>query len=97
MSTSTFDRLSERFTRALAGFSSRRSFVSRLGAALVVAPVLPLLPVARSAPAPANPAAGVTDFERYRVDPTQELAPDFFVPDGIPAPPGVKVSSVGLR
>jgi methylamine dehydrogenase light chain len=65
VSTSTFDRLSERFTRALAGFSSRRSFVSRLGAALVVAPVLPLLPVARSAPAPANPAAGVTDFERH--------------------------------
>ncbi len=29
---------------------------------------------------------GVTDFERYRVDPTQELAYDFFVPDDI-APP----------
>jgi citronellol/citronellal dehydrogenase len=29
---------------------------------------------------------GVTDFERYRVDPTQELAPDFFVPDSIPPP-----------
>jgi citronellol/citronellal dehydrogenase len=24
---------------------------------------------------------GVTDFDRYRVDPTQDLAPDFFVPD----------------
>jgi citronellol/citronellal dehydrogenase len=24
---------------------------------------------------------GVRDFERYRVDPSQELAPDFFVPD----------------
>src|SRR5580692_2385489 len=24
---------------------------------------------------------GVTDFERYRVDPTQPLAPDFFVPE----------------
>ncbi len=29
---------------------------------------------------------GVTDFARYRVDPTQELAPDFFVPDSIPPP-----------
>jgi citronellol/citronellal dehydrogenase len=26
---------------------------------------------------------GVTDFERYRVDPTVPLAPDFFVPDDI--------------
>ena len=40
---------------------------------------------------------GVTDFEPYRVDPTTDLAPDFFVPDGIPAPPGVKISKVGLR
>jgi citronellol/citronellal dehydrogenase len=31
-------------------------------------------------------ANGVTDFERYRVDPTQELATDFFVPDNIPPP-----------
>ena len=27
---------------------------------------------------------GVTDFDQYRVDPTQQLAPDFFVPDDIP-------------
>jgi citronellol/citronellal dehydrogenase len=28
---------------------------------------------------------GVTDFDRYRVDPTQDLAPDFFVPaDSVP-------------
>ena len=26
---------------------------------------------------------GVTDFERYRVDPTVPLAPDFFVPDDV--------------
>jgi len=32
---------------------------------------------------------GVTDFERYRVDPTQPLGRDFFVPDDIPAPPHV--------
>jgi citronellol/citronellal dehydrogenase len=31
-------------------------------------------------------ANGVTDFERYRVDPTQELAEDFFVPDDAPPP-----------
>ena len=30
---------------------------------------------------------GVTDFDRYRVDPTQPLAPDFFVPDTIAPPP----------
>ncbi len=29
---------------------------------------------------------GVTDFDRYRVDPAKALAPDFFVPDDIPAP-----------
>src|SRR5207344_232628 len=26
-------------------------------------------------------AEGVTDFDRYRVDPSQPLMPDFFVPD----------------
>lgn len=31
-------------------------------------------------------ANGVTDFERYRVDPTQPLADDFFVPDDVPPP-----------
>jgi citronellol/citronellal dehydrogenase len=30
---------------------------------------------------------GVKDFDHYRADPTQELAPDFFVPDDIPPPP----------
>ncbi|MEO1115092.1 MAG: short chain dehydrogenase, partial [Pseudomonadota bacterium] len=29
---------------------------------------------------------GVTDFDRYRVDPSLSLAPDFFVPDDVPAP-----------
>jgi citronellol/citronellal dehydrogenase len=37
-------------------------------------------------------AAGVTDFERYRVDPTQPLWPDFFVPDDVP-PPGVTLAA----
>ncbi|MDB5602071.1 MAG: short chain dehydrogenase [Xanthobacteraceae bacterium] len=31
-------------------------------------------------------AEGVTDFDQYRVDPTQALAPDFFVPDDMPPP-----------
>jgi citronellol/citronellal dehydrogenase len=34
-------------------------------------------------------AEGVRDFDQYRVDPTQPLAPDFFVPDTMPPPPGV--------
>ena len=37
---------------------------------------------------------GVRDFEKYRVDPSLELAPDFFVPESIPPPPGV---SLGTR
>jgi citronellol/citronellal dehydrogenase len=36
---------------------------------------------------------GLRDFEPYRVDPSLELAPDFFVPDSIPAPPGVTVGT----
>jgi citronellol/citronellal dehydrogenase len=35
---------------------------------------------------------GITDFERYRVDPTQPLAPDLFVPDDSPPPPGVSIA-----
>jgi citronellol/citronellal dehydrogenase len=37
-------------------------------------------------------AEGVTDFERYRVDATEPLAPTFFVPDEPPPPPGVSVT-----
>jgi citronellol/citronellal dehydrogenase len=40
-------------------------------------------------------AEGVRDFEHYRVDPTQPLAPVFFTPDEPPPPPGVVIS--GLR
>jgi citronellol/citronellal dehydrogenase len=42
-------------------------------------------------------AEGVTDFERYRVDPTAELAPDFFVPDDSAPPPGVVIGERGVR
>jgi citronellol/citronellal dehydrogenase len=34
---------------------------------------------------------GVRDFDRYRVDRSAPLAPDFFVPDDVPAPPGVTI------
>jgi citronellol/citronellal dehydrogenase len=40
---------------------------------------------------------GVTDFERYRVDPSVELAPDFFVPDDSRPPPGVKLAPLDVR
>jgi citronellol/citronellal dehydrogenase len=35
---------------------------------------------------------GVTDFEPYRIDPREPLAPTFFVPDAPPPPPGVEVT-----
>jgi citronellol/citronellal dehydrogenase len=36
---------------------------------------------------------GVRDFDQYRVDPTRPLMPDFFVPDSIAPPPGVKIGA----
>jgi len=36
---------------------------------------------------------GVKDFEGYRVDNSVDLAPDFFVPDTMPPPPGVKLAA----
>jgi citronellol/citronellal dehydrogenase len=35
---------------------------------------------------------GESDFDKYRMDPDAELLPDFFVPDEIAPPPGVKVA-----
>jgi citronellol/citronellal dehydrogenase len=41
---------------------------------------------------------GVTDFEHYRVDPTEPLAQDFFLPDEIAPPPNVQtVETYGDR
>jgi citronellol/citronellal dehydrogenase len=37
---------------------------------------------------------GILDFEPYRVDPSEPLAADFFVPDSIPPPAGVVVDGV---
>ncbi len=36
---------------------------------------------------------GVTDFDRYRVDPTKDLLPDFFVPDDNVPPAGVSLKA----
>jgi citronellol/citronellal dehydrogenase len=36
---------------------------------------------------------GVRDFDQYRVDPSEPLMPDFFVPDDIPPPPGVSLGA----
>jgi citronellol/citronellal dehydrogenase len=38
-------------------------------------------------------ANGVTEFDHYRVDPSQDLFEDFFVPDTIPPPPGVSLKA----
>ena len=39
-------------------------------------------------------AEGVTDFDQYRVNPSQPLQVDFFVPDNIPAPSGVSLKAL---
>ncbi|HEX4294137.1 MAG TPA: NAD(P)-dependent oxidoreductase [Rhizomicrobium sp.] len=36
----------------------------------------------------------VTDFDKYRVDPTKALMPDFFVPDSVPLPKGVTLEAL---
>ncbi len=36
---------------------------------------------------------GVTDFDRYRADPSQPLQMDFFVPDDVPVPKGVSLGA----
>ncbi len=38
-------------------------------------------------------AEGVTDFDQYRVDPSQPLQVDFFVPDDMPPPAGVSLKA----
>ncbi|HWA22550.1 MAG TPA: NAD(P)-dependent oxidoreductase [Caulobacterales bacterium] len=38
--------------------------------------------------------AGERDFDKYRVDPTKPLIPDFFVPDSAKPPPGVSLAPV---
>ncbi len=38
-------------------------------------------------------AEGERDFDKYRVDPSKSLMPDFFVPENTPLPPGVNMGS----
>jgi citronellol/citronellal dehydrogenase len=40
---------------------------------------------------------GERDFDKYRVDPTKDLMPDFFVPENCALPPGVSMKAVGRR
>ncbi|HET9229771.1 MAG TPA: NAD(P)-dependent oxidoreductase [Vitreimonas sp.] len=40
-------------------------------------------------------AEGERDFDKYRVDPTKNLMPDFFVPENTPVPPGVSMGPKG--
>lgn len=37
---------------------------------------------------------GVTDFNKYRIDPSKNLMPDFFVPDWVAPPEGVSLAPV---
>jgi citronellol/citronellal dehydrogenase len=37
---------------------------------------------------------GITDFDQYRVNPSQPLQVDFFVPDNVPPPPGVSLKAL---
>jgi methylamine dehydrogenase light chain len=81
VSKSPLDNLGERLTRRLAGYSSRRSFLARLGTALLATPVLPLLPVARASAADTPK----TDFERYAqtTDPTKCTYWKYCASDGV--------------
>jgi citronellol/citronellal dehydrogenase len=40
---------------------------------------------------------GVTDFEKYRIDPSRPLAPDFFVPEDSKPPAGVSILTTARR
>ncbi len=48
MGQKTWDQMAESLTRGVARRTSRRSLFTRLGAAMVAAPFIPLLPVARA-------------------------------------------------
>ena len=72
----SIDSIGERMLRRLAGGTSRRGVLSRLGLALVAAPVFPLLPIERKAqaqeatptpaptPAPGTVLPDLTDFQK---------------------------------
>ncbi len=66
------DGWSERLVRRLAGGTSRRGVLSKLGLAIVAAPVFPLLPIERAraqtpqapAPVPGTVLPDLTDFQK---------------------------------
>ena len=59
MPNDRWDRMGENFVRRVAGHTSRRGVLARIGALIAAAPALPLLPVARRAE-----AAPLSDFAR---------------------------------
>ena len=72
MADSKIDKLSEKLVRNIARRSSRRGFLTKLGAAMVAAPFFPLLPVARAA----EPRK-LSDFAR-NAQTTDPLACDYW-------------------
>ena len=40
---------------------------------------------------------GERDFDKYRIDPTKPLMPDYFVPENVPLPPGVSLEPLRPR
>lgn len=58
MPNNRWDRIGERFVRHVAGHTSRRGVLARIGALIAAVPMLPLLPVARAEAAP------LSDFAR---------------------------------
>ena len=59
------DRVGESVTRRLAGHTSRRSLLNKVGLALVAAPIFPLLPVSRAfASKPERAEESATHFAR---------------------------------
>lgn len=65
MSKFNADAISEKLLRRLAGHTSRRSMLSRLGAALVAAPVFPLLPVGRAEAQTGKPDRSIEARTRF--------------------------------
>ena len=65
MRSPELDRLCERMVRGLASRTSRRRLLARLGALIVAAPTLPLLPMQRASGAePKEQPRNETDFSR---------------------------------
>jgi methylamine dehydrogenase light chain len=93
------DALMERWARDLARRASRRRFIGRLGTLLFAASAVPLLPVARGAPAPAPAAAGADPGDPQSCEYWRHCAIDGFLcgccgGSSHSCPPGTEASSV---